>query len=205
MGRQAERSESTRAALVAAGRRLFAERGYAAVGTPEVVELAGSSRGALYHQFKDKRDLFRAVYEQIQQEIVQQVMDTLAAEQAAGPMAALQAGLRTFLASCVEPERVRIMLIDAPAVLGWQEWRSLDEKYGLGLVISGLEAGVDAGALRRDLSIRPTALMILSALGEAALFIANAEDPDAARAQTEPAALALLDGLRTTRNHVTPS
>ncbi|WP_067698454.1 TetR/AcrR family transcriptional regulator [Nocardia jejuensis] len=196
MGKQAERSESTRAGLVAAARALFAERGYAAVGTPEVVERAGSSRGALYHQFKDKRDLFRAVYEQIQQEIVEAVAETLAAERAGDPLAALQAGLRTFLASCVEPERVRIMLVDAPAVLGWQDWRALDEKYGLGLVISGLQAGMDAGVLRRDLSTRPVALMVLSALGEAALFIANAADPDAARAETEPAVLALLDGLR---------
>ncbi|MFI5775845.1 TetR/AcrR family transcriptional regulator [Nocardia sp. NPDC051570] len=197
MGRQAERSESTRAGLVAAARELFAERGYAAVGTPEVVEHAGSSRGALYHHFKDKRELFRAVYIQIEQEIVQQVTEALAAERSAEPIAALQAGLRTFLTTCVEPERVRIMLIDAPSVLGWQEWRSLDEQYGLGLIMTGLEAGVDAGALRWDIARRPAALMILSALGEAALYIANAEDREIARQETEPTILALLDGLRT--------
>ncbi|WP_051152443.1 TetR/AcrR family transcriptional regulator [Nocardia niigatensis] len=196
MIRQAERSESTRANLMAAARELFAERGYASVSTPEIVERAGSSRGALYHQFKDKKDLFRAVYEQVQQEILQQVAETMAEAPPADPLAVLEAGLHNFLLSCVDPERVRITLIDAPSVLGWQEWRAVDEKYGLGLVVAGLESGIAAGVLRGDLDIRPLALMILSALGEAAMFIANAEDPETARAQTEPAVLALINGLR---------
>lgn len=196
MIRQAERSESTRANLMAAARALFAERGYAGVSTPEIVERAGSSRGALYHQFKDKKDLFRAVYEQEQQEILQQIAATMAEAPPTDPMAALEAGLHNFLLSCVDPERVRITLIDAPAVLGWQEWRAVDEKYGLGLIVAGLEAGIQAGVLRADLDIRPLALMILSALGEAAMFIANADDPESARARTEPAVLALVHGLR---------
>ncbi|WP_405490843.1 TetR/AcrR family transcriptional regulator [Nocardia sp. NBC_00511] len=197
MSRQAERSESTRAALIAAARELFAERGYAAVGTPEIVERAGSSRGAMYHQFKDKKDLFRAVYEQVQQEILQEVADTMAAEPPTDAMAVLEAGLHNFLLSCVDTERVRISLIDAPSVLGWQEWRAVDEKYGLGLVVAGLHNGIQSGVLRPDLDIRPLALMILATLGEAAMFIANADDPEAARAQTEPVVLALVNGLRT--------
>ncbi|MFE2959317.1 TetR/AcrR family transcriptional regulator [Nocardia tengchongensis] len=196
MIRQAERSESTRANLMAAARALFAERGYAGVSTPEIVERAGSSRGALYHQFKDKKDLFRAVYEQEQQEILQQIAATMAEAPPIDPMAVLETGLHNFLLSCVDPERVRITLIDAPAVLGWQEWRAVDEKYGLGLIVAGLEAGIEAGVLRADLDIRPLALMILSALGEAAMFIANADDPESARARTEPAVLALVHGLR---------
>ncbi|MFE3023200.1 TetR/AcrR family transcriptional regulator [Nocardia tengchongensis] len=196
MIRQAERSESTRANLMAAARVLFAERGYAGVSTPEIVERAGSSRGALYHQFKDKKDLFRAVYEQEQQEILQQIAATMAEAPPTDPMAVLETGLRNFLLSCVDPERVRITLIDAPAVLGWQEWRAVDEKYGLGLIVAGLESGIQAGVLRADLDIRPLALMILSALGEAAMFIANADDPESARARTEPAVLALVHGLR---------
>ncbi|MFI1913633.1 TetR/AcrR family transcriptional regulator [Nocardia sp. NPDC020380] len=196
MAKQAERSESTRAGLIAAARELFAERGYAAVGTPEIVERAGSSRGAMYHQFKDKQDLFRAVYEQVQQEIMAQIAEAMADVDRSDPAAALKSGLHTFLLSCTDPERIRISLIDAPAVLGWQEWRALDEQYGLGLVIAGLEQGMGTGALRTDLAVRPVALMILSALGEAALFIAGAADPETARAETEPAIFALLDGLR---------
>ncbi|MGW4534132.1 TetR/AcrR family transcriptional regulator [Nocardia sp. NPDC004340] len=196
MIRQAERSESTRANLMAAARELFAERGYAAVSTPEIVERAGSSRGALYHQFKDKKDLFRAVYEQEQQAILQQVAETMAEAPPTDAMAVLEAGLHNFLLSCVDPERVRITLIDAPAVLGWQEWREVDEKYGLGLIVAGLQSGIQTGQLRADLDIRPLSLMILSALGEAAMFIANSDDPESARARTEPAVLALVDGLR---------
>ncbi|WP_040806088.1 TetR/AcrR family transcriptional regulator [Nocardia concava] len=196
MAKQAERSESTRASLIAAARELFAERGYAAVGTPEIVERAGSSRGAMYHQFKDKKDLFRAVYEQVQQETLQQVGETMAQAPPADPMAMLEAGLHNFLLSCVDTERVRITLIDAPSVLGWEEWRAVDEKYGLGLVVAGLQAGIQAGVLRDDLDIRPLSLMILSMLGEAAMFIANADDPEIARTRTEPVVMALINGLR---------
>lgn len=196
MSRQAEKSETTRARLIAAARELFAERGYAAVSTPEIVSHAGSSRGAMYHHFKDKKDLFRAVYEQIQQELIQRVSQQMASPGGAEPMGALEAGLRTFLLSCVEPDKARIGLIEAPAVLGWQEWREIDEKYALGLVTAGLQMGIAAGALRSDIPTRPLAHVILAGLGEAGLLIASADDPDAARAEAEPAILALLDGLR---------
>ena len=195
MGRQAEKSENTRAALIAAARELFAERGYAAVGTTEIVNRAGSSRGAMYHHFKDKQELFRAVYEQIQEELIQRVAERIEGA-GADPMAALRAGLNAFLDSCLEPEKARIGLIDAPAVLGWAQWRELDERYALGIVTAGLQGGVEAGVLRGDLPVRRLAHLVLAALGEAGLLIAGAADPEAARAETEAAVLALLDGLR---------
>jgi AcrR family transcriptional regulator len=196
MSRQAQRSETTRAGLIYAARELFTARGYAEVGTIEIVERAGSSRGAMYHHFKDKKDLFRAVYEQIQEELIQKVADEVAQTGATDPVAALEAGLRTFLLACVEPEKARIGLVDAPAVLGWQEWRALDEKYALGVVAAGLQLGISAGALRADAPVRPLAHIILAALGEAGMLIAGAENPDAARIEAEQALLALLDGLR---------
>jgi AcrR family transcriptional regulator len=194
MGRQAEKSETTRAALTRAARELFAERGYAAVGTMEIVNRAGSSRGAMYHHFKDKQELFRAVYEQIQQELIDRVAESMAGID--DPLTAFEAGLRTFLLACVEPEKARIGLIDAPAVLGWQEWRRLDEQYALGMITAGLDLGRQTGVLRADLPLRPLAHMLLSALGEAGLLIAGAEDPEAARQEAEPAVLAILHGLR---------
>jgi AcrR family transcriptional regulator len=199
MSRQAEKSEATRAHLIAAARELFAERGYAAVGTPEIVGHAGSSRGAMYHHFKDKKDLFRAVYEEIQQELIQRVADEMAGLSDSEPLAALEAGLRIFLQSCLEPDKARIGLIEAPAVLGWLEWREIDERYALGLVTAALEMGIAAGALRADVPTRPLAHVILAGLGEAGLLIASADDPDAARREAEPAVLALLDGLRPSR------
>lgn len=196
MSRQAQRSETTRASLIDAARELFTARGYADVGTTEIVERAGSSRGAMYHHFKDKKDLFRAVYEEIQEELIHQVSEELTRTGTTDPIAALEAGLRIFLQSCVAPDKARIGLIDAPAVLGWQEWRALDDKYALGLVDTSLQLGISTGALRADIPARPLANMILAGLGEAGLFVASAEDPQAARADAERAVLALLDGLR---------
>jgi AcrR family transcriptional regulator len=196
MSRQAEKSEATRAHLIAAARALFAERGYAAVGTPEIVERAGSSRGAMYHHFKDKKDLFRAVYEQLQQELIEEISAEMDGLGGADPMAALETGVRSYLRSCVEADRARIGLIEAPSVLGWAEWREIDERYALGVVIAGLELGRATGMLRDDVPLRALAHVVLAGLGEAGLLIAGADDPEAARADAEPAVLALLHGLR---------
>src|SRR5215218_490952 len=105
---QAERSEATRAALMEAGRRLFAERGYAAVGTEEIVRQAGVTRGALYHHFDGKRELLAAVYEQIESEIAAQLGESVRA--GAGPMETLAAGAEMFLDHCLEPEVQQIVL-----------------------------------------------------------------------------------------------
>src|SRR5687768_14440502 len=120
---QAERSESTRGALIAAARRLFAERGYADVGTEEIVRAAGVTRGALYHHFAGKRDVLRAVYEQLEGEIATEV--AAGVEPGAGIVDTLSAGAERFLDHCLEPEVQRIVLLDAPAVLGWEEWREI--------------------------------------------------------------------------------
>ena len=113
------RSAATRAALIDAGRRLFGERGYAAVGTEELVRAAGVTRGALYHQFRDKADLLDAVYNVVEAEITEQIATGALASGATDPLAALRAGARAFLDACAAPEVERIVLLDAPAVLGW--------------------------------------------------------------------------------------
>jgi AcrR family transcriptional regulator len=193
-GRQEERSEATRARLLRVARGLFAERGYADVGTEEIVRQAKVTRGALYHHFRDKRDLFRAVHEQLEGELV----ETISAQLAAGgddPIEAMRIGIRTFLDACTQPELARITLIDAPAVLGWQEWREIDERYGLGLIIAGLELGMEAGRLRRQ-PVRPLAHLMLASMGEAGMMIANSTDPKSARREIEPALLGLLDGMQ---------
>ncbi len=196
MSRQAERSDATRATLVRAARALFAKRGYAAVGTEEIVRRARVTRGALYHHFADKRDLFRAVHEQLEGELTDAIAAELAGAGTDDPLEALTTATRTFLDACMEPEIARITLLEAPAVLGWEEWRRIDEKYGLGLTIAGLTMGMEAGRLRRQ-PVRPLAHLLLAAMGEAGMVIANADDPDAARAEVEPALLSLLEGQAT--------
>jgi AcrR family transcriptional regulator len=172
------RSEATRRLLVTAARTLFGERGYASVGTEEIVRAAGVTRGALYHQFRDKTDLFAAVAEQVEAEIVTRVAEGAAA--ATGPVDELRTGMRLFLDACAEPEVERIILLDAPAVLGWEAWRDLAGRYGLGLVQAVLQAAIEAGAIIPQ-PVEPLAHVLIGALDECALYVARAEDPDAAR------------------------
>ena len=175
------RSEATRRQLVTAARALFGARGYADVGTEEIVRAAGVTRGALYHQFRDKADLFAAVAEQVEAEIAERIA-TAAAGAAADPVGALQSGARLFLDACAEPEVERIILLDAPAVLGWEAWRDLAGRYGLGLVQLALQSAMDAGAIAPQ-PVAPLAHILVGALNEGALYIARAEDPSAAREQ----------------------
>jgi AcrR family transcriptional regulator len=191
---QAERSTATRGALVAAARRLFAERGYAAVGTPEVAAAAGVTRGALYHQFSDKADLFLAVYEQVEQEVTERIGELVVAAGARDPLEALTAGAEAFLEACAEPEINRIALLDAPAVLGWEQWRAVGLKYGLGLTEAILRAAMDAGRIAEQ-PLRPLAHVLLGALDEAALYVARAEDPVAAREEMRTVLTGILRGL----------
>ncbi len=191
---QADRSAATRGALIAAARQLFAERGYAAVGTPEVAAAAGVTRGALYHQFADKADLFLAVYELVEQEITERIGELVAAAGATDPVEALTAGAEAFLDACAEPEIQRIVLIEAPAVLGWDTWRAVGLKYGLGLTEAILRAAIDAGRIAEQ-PVRPLAHVLIGALDEAALYVARAEDPVAAREQMRSVLGRLVRGL----------
>jgi AcrR family transcriptional regulator len=175
---QAERSEATRVALVAAARELFARRGYAGVGTEEIVQRAGVTRGALYHHFRGKKDLFRAVYELVEQELTERIAHRLGATD--GPIELLRRGAALFLDICTEPEAQRIALVDAPSVLGWETWREIGQRYGLGLVEAALQNAIDTGAIASQRA-RPLAHLLLGALDEAALLVARADDVAAAR------------------------
>ena len=185
---------ATRADLMRVARALFAERGYAGVGTEEIVARANVTRGALYHHFADKKDLFRAVHEELEQELVARVGEQIAGIE--DPWELAVTGVRAFLDACQNDDALRqIALVDAPAVLGWEEWRAIDARYGLGLVTFGLRNGMDAGVFR-ERDVTPLAHLLIGAMTEAALMVANASDPDAARREAEPALLALLEGLR---------
>jgi AcrR family transcriptional regulator len=184
---------ATRAALLRAAHELFAERGYAAVGTEEIVARAGVTRGALYHHFADKRDLFRAVHEELERALVADIAARIGGIE--DPMELMVTGTRAFLDACVDPALMRISLLDAPVVLGWSAWREIDERYGLGLVSFALQNAMDRGALEPQ-PVSPLAHLLMGSMTEAALVIANSDDPARARAEVEPALLALLNGLR---------
>jgi AcrR family transcriptional regulator len=191
--KRGETARATREALVSAGLELFAQRGYTEVGTEEIVKRARVTRGALYHHFEDKRDLFRAVHERVEEDLVAGIAAKM--QDVSDPWEVIVTGTRAFLDTCADPAVKQIGLIDAPAVLGWAEWRRVDERYGLGLMKAALGGGMEAGVLRKA-PLDTLSHLMLGALSEAAFMIANAEDQAAVREQTETALLELIEGLR---------
>jgi AcrR family transcriptional regulator len=194
--RRAAQAEATRAALVAAARRLFVEKGYHRTGTEEVVAEAGvGTRGALYHHFADKQALFEAAFLAVEEDLVIEAAKNLA-DPADGALNQLRQGLIGFLDASLTPHVQRILLIDGPAVLGWVKWRELESRYGLGAIRAMLERAIDEGDLAVNQPTDALAHLLLAAADEAALFIANAPDQLVARDQGVRALNALLDGLR---------
>jgi AcrR family transcriptional regulator len=191
-GRREADARATRESLVGAALELFTERGYANVGTEEIVARAKVTRGALYHHFEDKRDLFRAVHERVESELVERIAAKL---EGADPWELMITGTSSFLDACEEPAVKQIALTDAPVVLGWKKWREIDNRYGLGLTRAALAGAVEAGVLR-PMPVEQMAHLFVAALSEAAFVIANAERPREAREEVEAALLQLLEGLR---------
>jgi AcrR family transcriptional regulator len=197
VNRQEQRSASTRAKLVRAARFLFARSGYAGVGTEQIARRAGVTRGALYHQFPSKEDLFLAAYEEVERELAEGAAALLA--DSASPLQAMRAGIRFFLEACRAPDVQRIVLIDGPSVLGWAKWREVASMYGLGLMEAAIGAAIEAGEIGH-LSVEPLAHVLMGALDEAALLVVR--DPSSI---DEVAAILerLVDGLRTAPPHGT--
>lgn len=180
---QAERRASTRAALMAAGRELFTERGYAGAGREDIVARAGVTRGALYHHFADKLGLFRAVAEELESELTGAVAAAAVEAAADGDLLkSLAAGCQAFLDGSMDPAVRQILLLEAPAVMGWEAWREMEERYGLGLTKQALTMAMDAGAIESQ-PVEPLAHMLLAALTEAAMLVAQSDDPPATRAE----------------------
>jgi AcrR family transcriptional regulator len=192
-GRREAEAQATRDALVQAALELFTKRGYAGVGTEEIVTRAKVTRGALYHHFTDKRDLFRAVFERVEGDLMKRIGARVQATD--DPWELMLAGMRSFLDACEEPAVKQIALTDAPSVLGWQEWREIDNRHGLGLTRAALQGAVDAGVLR-PIAVEPMAHLLVAALSEAAFVTAYSDQPRKARAAVERALIQLIEGLR---------
>ena len=191
--RRDERAEATRDALIAAARELFTEKGFARTPTEEIIAGAGASRGAMYHHFRDKTDLFRAVFEQIEQELSEQI--TAAALRGRDPMTQIHQGIDAFLDHCLDADVQRIALLEAPTVLGWETWQEIDEKYAFGLVTSGLQAAMEAGVIEKQ-PLEPLAHLVMGALTQAGMTLARADDPRRERKRIGKAIRHLLDGLQ---------
>lgn len=191
---QRTKSTATRMALIAAARTCFAEAGYHSTGTHNVVSLASVTRGALYYHFGDKSDLFEAVFLQLDQELNAAARGT-AAQMRGDTWLQLLTALAHYLRHRAEShEARRILLIDGPAVFGWERWRELQAGSLHGMVQT-LEILMDQGQIGRQ-PPGPLAQLIFAATNEAALSIAHAADPETALAAHTYSLLSLVKGLR---------
>ncbi len=193
MTKKGEQSEATRRKLLRVSRKLFATRGYADSSIAEIVERAKVTRGALYHHFPSKQDVFRGVYEDLQRELADRFYDAAMKERNAGKR--LEVGCEVYLDACLDRGLQRIVLVDSPSVLGWDYWHEIDEKYSLGHMRDALKAGMKEGYFDRH-PVEPLAQVLFGALNEAGLYIARADDADAARAEVGKTVSRLIAGLR---------
>lgn len=187
---QGARTAATRHALISAGRALFGTRGYADVGTEEIVQLAHVSRGALYHHFTNKLQLFAAVFETVSADLMARIGATIAQTRESDPIECLRLGAGFWLDACREPEIHQISLVDAPAVLGVTHWREISSRYGNGLVEALLARAIDSGQIPAQ-PLSPLAHVLLGALREGALYLVDADDT--ARGRREVGSV--IDGL----------
>jgi AcrR family transcriptional regulator len=193
---QRERSEATTERLLDSARRLFGERGFAATSLDDVVAAAGVTKGALYHHFESKRDLFRAVFEREHARLAGLVVDSAAQQPDAWD--AFYAGCRTFFEETQRPASQRISLLDGPSALGWDEMREIESRYSLELIRQGLERAIAEGRMA-ERPVAPLAHMLFGGLCEAATFAARSDDPAATTARVlaelrvQLAALAVTD------------
>ena len=196
--KKAEQSAATRAVLLQAAHELFTECGYADTSTEDIAQRAEVTRGALYYHFRDKRDLFRAVVEDLYRPIAQKVVSAIQAgreEQGGLWDQIVRAGTVAYLDACLDPAFQRIGLIESVAVLGWKEERELDKEYGLGLIQDALQELMDAGLIAPQ-PLEPLTHLILSIADESARYIARADDIHAARKEMGASLECFLDGLR---------
>ena len=177
---QAERAADTREALIAAARPLFAQHGFADVALETIVRAAGVTRGALYHHFADKTELFAAVFERVEGEVAARLTEAMVSANEADPVEVMRLGANYWLDACSDPEIQRITLVDAPAVLGLARWTEIGERYNTGLVRDLLTNAIETGRIPSQ-PVEATALTMLGAMREMTLYVARADDYDRAR------------------------
>ncbi len=175
--KNAERGRATRAQLLDVATRLFAVQGYEDTSIETVLREAGVSRGSLYHHFPSKDALFYAVLERIEQEVGEALAE--ATENVTTAAESLQAGAVAWIQLAADPTIQRIMLIDAPAVLGWERWRQFDEDHVLGTIKLAMTAVAAEGAFPAE-HADVFAHVFLAAVNEVTLLIARSEDPASA-------------------------
>jgi AcrR family transcriptional regulator len=183
-GKRAAQGLATRGHLIEVATGLFADYGYEGTSIEAVLAAAGVSRGALYHHFAGKEALFTAVLEAVSDRVTAEVTEVISG--CTDPIDALRTGALGWIDLAGDPVIQRIMLVDAPSVLGWEQWRAMDEGRTVGAMRTMLQAVSDSGRLPQEL-VEPFSHMILAALDEAAMVVARAPDTRAAVAEERQA------------------
>lgn len=187
---RAEKGEATQKSLRRQARKLFAQKGYSGANTNELVQRARVTKGALYHHFANKRELYHAVVEDMAQELVQRLEG---AGNGHGPWERLRAMAHAYLDACLDPALPRMLVLEAPVVLGWKAWCDLEQKYEVAAFARVLK---EAGGLHEP--AETLAQVVLGALTTGARVIATSENPKAARAEVQKTLDRLISGLRST-------
>ena len=194
MDKRADRGQATRDLLVTVATGLFAERGFDGTSIEAVLDAAGVSRGSLYHHFANKEALFDAVLDAVETRIGEDVLTAAASVDLSDPAAALRVGCLTWIRLAGDPVVQRIVLIDAPAVLGWERWRAIEEQNALGSLKAAMQALAEAGRVRPELA-DALAHTVLASVNELALMIARSDDQAATQRTAELAVDELLTRL----------
>ncbi len=195
MKRRDAHTEGTRRALLREARRLFAAHGFAGPGIEEIARRARVTTGALYHHFGSKRELFEAVAEQVEQELMESAVEAAAGQP--DPWKMLESGIEVMLDACAAPDVQRITFRDAPNVLGPARWRAIEERYAFGQLRGLLAVLIEQGEVAPG-PVDLYARVLLAVLSEVAGNIASAEDPATARDQGRVLVSRLLGALRET-------
>jgi AcrR family transcriptional regulator len=185
-----QQGTETQKTLRREARKIFAKKGYTAANTNELVERAKVTKGALYHHFANKKDLYHSVVEDLEQELVERIEEAGAGRP---PWDRLSAMCRAYLEACRDPALARMLVLEAPVVLGWKTWCNLEQKYEVAAFARCLS---EAGGLQEP--AETLAQVILGALTTGARVIATAADPDAARDDVQKTIDRLIAGLRST-------
>lgn len=186
----------TRRDLLESGSRLFTELGFAAVSTEAIVSSVGLTRGALYHHFEGKKGLFRALLEQIQDQLAADVrMRAASSARERGPVEALRAGFQTYLDFALRDDVRRILFVDGPAVLGWETWHEIDFKFAFGATRAALDVAMQSGEIDQA-PLDEMTHVLLGAVTQAGLELGRSPDPQQARQQYGMVIDQLIDRMR---------
>jgi AcrR family transcriptional regulator len=196
MATQADRRAATQAAILKAARKLFGDDGFQATTMDDIASAARVAKGAVYHHFKTKEDVFEAVFEEVSRDLVAEIAKVSRAEK--DVLVAMAAGTQHYLAACSKGATGQIILRDGPAVLGWERWREIDARHFGGKIPRALEVAMERGLIARQ-PVEPLARLLLGAMTEAAVACAASNDIKKAGVEYSRAFRSLLEAMRVTR------